>query len=452
MGNTRMRSLIVGVLAPAYALFAGAAQAAHEHPSAGVDAAGKDQPGAASDAAPSAPSGPTDARDLWTRSTLTGDWGGTRSDLAAKGFTLNLSLTQVLMGVVSGGRDTGLEYLGRGEMNLTLDTTKMGLWPGGIFSVTGEGHFGEPVSTPYAGSLVPVDVNEFFPEADDSFVFPGFTYTQFLAPNFAVFGGKIPTITATSGDMNEFAHGKGDHQFLNTNFSLNPVIALTVPYSCWGAGALVLPTEDLALSAVAIDAHGQADSAQFDSMFSNGVTFIVEGRLTTHFWERTGHQLLGVTYATSSYTDLDQSVANLIIPGLPTSRADSSWSLYYNCDQYFYQPDPRIDRGIGIFARAGLSDGDPNPIQWVASGGVGGKGMISGRPDDAFGIGYFHSGIADTQTTSSLGFGDTQGVEAFYEFALTPWLHVTPDVQWVQPSQDRVDDSWVVGVRVFTSF
>lgn len=452
MAHSRLQHHIIGLLAASYALIAAAAYAADEPPSTTANDKAKDPPQAASGAAPSPPAGPTYSGDLWTRSTLTGDWGGARNDLAAKGLTFNLSFTQVVMGVVSGGRDTGFEYLGRGELGVNLDTTKMELWPGGLFSVIGEGHVGNPVSAPHVGSLVPVDVNEFFPEADNSFIIPGFTYTQFFSPTFAVFGGKIPTITATSGDMNEFAHGKGDHQFLNTNLSLNPIIALTVPYSCWGAGALAMPTQDLVLSAVVIDAHGQADSAQFDSMFSNGVTFILEARLTTHFWNKTGHQLLGFTYATSSYTDLDQSVANLIIPGLPTSQADNSWSIYYNFDQYLYQPDPSASRGIGIFARAGLSDGEANPIRWVASGGVGGKGMFSGRPDDAFGIGYFHSGIADTQITSSLGFGDTEGIEAFYEFALTPWLHVTPDVQWIQPSQDRVDDSWVVGLRVFTSF
>jgi porin len=78
--------------------------------------------------------------------------------------------------------------------------------------------------------------------------------------------------------------------------------------------------------------------------------------------------------------------------------------------------------------------------------------MISGRPNDAFGIGYYYMGIADTKITSPLGFGDSQGVEAFYDVALTPWLHLTPDVQWVRPSQERVNDSWIVGIRLFMAF
>jgi len=38
--------------------------------------------------------------DIWHRSTLTGDWGGVRNDLAAKGITFDMSLTQVGQGVV----------------------------------------------------------------------------------------------------------------------------------------------------------------------------------------------------------------------------------------------------------------------------------------------------------------------------------------------------------------
>ena len=144
---------------------------------------------------------------FFSRSTLTGDWGGSRQELAKKGITLDMYLTDVEIGVVSGGRDTGWENLGRGEVDLNLDTTKMGLWPGGVISAVAEGHFGNPVSTPHAGVIVPVDINEVFPESDNSFVLSQFTYTQFLSEKFALFVGKMTTITQNSGDMNEFALG-----------------------------------------------------------------------------------------------------------------------------------------------------------------------------------------------------------------------------------------------------
>jgi len=43
------------------------------------------------------------------------------------------------------------------------------------------------------------------------------------------FSPPIPAI------MNEFAHGKGDTQFMNAAFNINPVTLLTSPYSALGA-------------------------------------------------------------------------------------------------------------------------------------------------------------------------------------------------------------------------
>src|SRR3990172_7826606 len=64
--------------------------------------------------------------DIWHRSTLTGDWFGVRNDLAAKGITFDMSLTQVGQGVVDGGKDEGWKYGGRGDLTINVDTQKLG--------------------------------------------------------------------------------------------------------------------------------------------------------------------------------------------------------------------------------------------------------------------------------------------------------------------------------------
>jgi len=52
--------------------------------------------------------------------------------------------------------------------------------------------------------------------------------------------GKFATITANSGDMNEFAHGKGATNFMNMALNVNPIVAFTVPYSTLGTGLVVI--------------------------------------------------------------------------------------------------------------------------------------------------------------------------------------------------------------------
>ena len=44
--------------------------------------------------------------DLWEQPALTGDWGGSRSELARKGISFELDLEQTVQGSAHGGKDT----------------------------------------------------------------------------------------------------------------------------------------------------------------------------------------------------------------------------------------------------------------------------------------------------------------------------------------------------------
>jgi hypothetical protein len=47
---------------------------------------------------------------------------------------------------------------------------------------------------------------------------------------------------------------------------------------------------------------------------------------------------------------------------------------------------------------------------------------------------------------------DEQGVEAFYNFFLTPWVQVTSDVQWIDSFNPDVSDDVLGILRVRTVF
>ena len=388
------------------------------------------------------------AGDLWSRSTMTGNWGGFRDTMAAKGITLDSDFTQIAQSVVSGGLDIGWKYQGRGQITLNVDTGKAGLWPGGFLTVRAEGNYGEDVNLD-AGSLIPVNLSATFPTAGRSqFVLPHWYFTQFFSQYFGVFLGKLDT---TTGDANTFAHGKGDTQFFNMAFNFNPVGALIFPYATLGAGLVVLPSKDpkqLIATIMVSNPTGRADDAGFDTLFASGAVISGSARLTTHFFDLTGHQSVGFGYSTMKYLDLDQRVANLIIPRLPTSQHDGSWGFFYNFDQYLYQPEKGVDRGFGLFGRFGASDGVANPLHYFYSIGVGGKGLIPIRPRDEFGIGYYYGDVTNARIPSTLGFRDTQGFEAYYNLHITPWAQLTPDIQVIRPSQQRVDTAVVMGFRL----
>src|SRR5262249_45360984 len=88
--------------------------------------------------------------DGWSRSYLTGDWGGLRTRLAHNGVQLELSLTQIFQDVSSGGTNRTGRYSGSADIILKLDSQKLGLWPGGFLFVEAQAPYGNTV-IPYAG-------------------------------------------------------------------------------------------------------------------------------------------------------------------------------------------------------------------------------------------------------------------------------------------------------------
>ncbi|MHB8108700.1 MAG: carbohydrate porin [Syntrophorhabdaceae bacterium] len=368
--------------------------------------------------------------DISTRSTLTGDWGGARNYLAKKGIDFNLSLTQIYQAVDGGKNEVG-EYGGRGDLKVTVDTGKLGLWSGGFLRIEIEGNYNESVNSE-TGALMPVNTNQLFPEpVNDNLNMPALYFTQFLSPYFNVIFGKVVTLTRASGDVNDFAHGKGDAQFMNLALNFNPVIVQTIPYSTLGAGFVILPTKDARedmIKFLVLQTNGEAGTSGFDELRANNLTFSGEGRVKTNLLGLTGHHFLGVMYSNREFIAIDQN-ARIMMQNRRLETTRGSWAMYYNFDQFVYEPEKASGRGIGIFGRFGLSDGDPNPVHYFYSIGIGGKGMIPGRPKDDFGIGYYYIDISNPALRDEYGF------EAYYNVALAPWMKLTPDVQFIRGAQ-----------------
>lgn len=390
--------------------------------------------------------------NLWDRSTLTGDWGGARNDLVNQGVTFDLSLTQVWQKVVQGGLSSSSEYSGRYNATMNIDFQKAGLWPGAFLMVEAEGKYTESSANRNTGALMPVNTSALFPEPGEGGeqpTLPAVVFTQFFSESFGICGGKLDTIM--NGDKNEFAHGKGDTQFMNMAFNFNPVMALIVPQYTWGGGVILLPTQDpkqWVATASAIKTLGEASNSGIEDIPEGPTTVALETRITTDFFGMTGHQLVGYAHSDKSFTSLDQNLRGILIEGLPVSKDSGSWAAYYNVDQYFYEPDKGSGRGAGLFGRFGSSDGEANPVHYFASIGVGGKGICPERPLDRFGVGYYYMWIADQQVPRTLGFGDTEGFEAFYNIAMTRWMYLTPDIQVIDPSQKNVDSAVILGARL----
>jgi porin len=152
---------------------------------------------------------------------------------------------------------------------------------------------------------------------------------------------------------------------------------------------------------------------------------------------------------------------------VPANREGSSWAVSYSFDQYFWQPDGNPKHGIGLFFGFGASDGNPNPIQYSFITGIGRKGVVPGRSDDTFGLGFARTQFSSAfvpflRQQLNLGLQREDAVEIYYNAAVTQWLNVTSDLQIIGPGIKKalnaagqlanVDTAVVAGARLRVRF
>jgi porin len=395
------------------------------------------------------PSTPSFCQSLMTRPQLGGDWFGSRTHLAESGFNFSVSTTQYFQGVVSGGLTNTSRYGGRNDMLMNVDGEKAGLWKGLFITMHGESRYGESVIED-TGSMLPANLALALPQPKGTVTaLTGVKFSQFLSEDMLVFAGKINTFD----DFHQPLTGAGGtNGFMNTALMINPVVVRTVPYSTFGVGFAMLQNHEPVLSMAVFDTNDHPTTAGFDTFLDDGVSLVSSLNLPTDWMGLPGHQGLLGTYSTGTYTNLSPSVyfqpgEGIIVDSPPK---EGSWSLGYSFDQSFYVAPEDPKKRWGVFGMLGIADDNPSPVRWFGSAGLAGTSPISGRSEDTFGAGYYYTGVSGAITDLApvlLPLGDEHGVEVYYNVAVTPWFHVTPDLQFVDPFRDAVEESVLLGVR-----
>lgn len=399
---------------------------------------------------------------LWDRPVLLGNLGGLRDDLAARGIGFNVNSTQFYQGVTTGGVRRQFEYAGRADYLLNVDGEKAGLGKGFFAFLHGETRYGDTINFD-TGAIMPANSGMLFPVSNGTATaLTGVKLMQALSPDFVVFGGKINTLDELK---QPFAGGRGVDAFMNLSLILPVAAARTIPYSTLGGGFAVLRNMQPILSGMILDTNNTPTTSGFEKAFNNGATLLARLETPVSLYNRPGHQAVWGTYSTGTYNDLaptayfDPNVGPVIAFG----QVQSSWSVFYSADQALYVDAGNPARSWGLFTNVGLADNGPSPIRWSANIGVGGSSPLASRPLDTFGIGYSYVGYSDPVKDLApvlLPVRDDQVVELFYNYAVTPWFRVTPDVQVLVPARERtvppgaqdINTAVVAGVRAKLSF
>ncbi|MCA8999049.1 MAG: carbohydrate porin [Planctomycetaceae bacterium] len=394
---------------------------------------------------------------LWDRDRLLGDLFGARSSLEEQGIAFDLIGTTFYQGVASGGREQAGELGGKMDYLLKIDGQKAGLQEGLFIDLHGESRLGQSVNN-IDGLLMPANVAMAFPERDrDITALSGFKITQALSENFAVYAGKINTLDeyplTFSPQLGLNRPGIGG--FMNTSLVFNPILGRTVPYSALGIGGAVL-RDGLPFFAVTVFDPRERSTIGLQDPYAEGVTIVPDLTLRVEPLGLPGTYNFGGSYSTADHRSVDRS-DYLFIPdiGIVGNEQSDSWSLYANFFQALWVDCCNKDRQWGIFGQFGISDGNPNPIRYVANGGVAGHSLIRGREIDTFGIGFFYVGLSESfkgLAAPILPQRDEYGLELFYNYAITPWCRLTGDLQIAQPSTKALDTAIIPGMRLSVLF
>jgi porin len=282
-----------------------------------------------------------------------------------------------------------------------------------------------------------------------------FLYVQPITEDLVIEFGKSRVVPEHDDDI--FAGGEGVEQFSNLAFVDNPALLLAVPFSTFTATVL-MPQRSGMLSVFAIDPQDRTTQAfsRLGDLFSQGIILGVEANKHTNFFCMPGQYRIGGFWKHTDQPDLRFAVHP---PGYPDRLAPlavntirDAYTLYWNFDQYLKVLTDEPRRGWGLFGRASIRDSNPTPISYFLSTGIGGFSPWQCDRGDRFGVGlYYLKASSEFGPLARLVLGprDGAGVEAFYNFQVTPWLNLTTDIQYIRPGLGRLArNAWIYGLRI----
>jgi porin len=428
-------------------------------------------------------------------SNLLGDMWGLRPLLNQYGMTFNLSETSEVLGNVTGGTRQGADYDGLTQVSLQLDTQRAFGWHGGTFNVSALQIHGRDLSTDTLQSLQTASGIE----ADRSTRLWELWYQQkFLDED------RLDLKVGQQSLDQEFMVSQNASVFVNTMFGwpMLPSADLpgggpAYPLSALGVRLRAKPTDSLTFLAGVFNGS-PVSSTTGDPQLRNpsGTSFPLHGgplaiaevqyaypSLGTLVTADQGEPLarlykLGFWYDSERFDDLRYdtaglSLANPASSGAPLSHS-GNFAIYAVADQMIWRSFDDPDRNVNVFVRAmGTPLADRNLITFSMNAGLTMHEPFLHRDDDTFGIGMGYAKVSgrasglDQDTAVATGAyypmrGGETFVEVTYQYAVTPWLQLQPDLQYVfmpgggvldanAPTR-RISNETVLGLRTTIVF
>ena len=372
---------------------------------------------------------------------LTGDWAGVRTRLADRGFAPYATYSIEGFGAAGKGIDDGADWTSVLEFGLDVDAEKLIGLPGGSLHASALWIEGTDPSE-RVGNLNAIS-NLSAPAAARLYQL---WYKQVLGPATA----KIGQVLASD----DFMVSAAAALYLNAGFGTYPTFtaninAPTYPLGAPGAVVAWQAAEFLQLQAgvyVADAGPNDAGNTGFGWSTDHGWVVFSEVAYRAKPGGLAGVYKLGGYYDTARFTDLSSG-----------DRDRGNWSLYIMGDQAIHAGAEGAP-AVTVFVGAGLSpQEDRNTVHFYAQGGVNVTGLLPPRPKDVLGLAATYTGFSDdflranraarTPVTSQEAI-----IELTYQAAITPFLILQPDLQYVVDANQSRHNAVVLGIRMVATF
>lgn len=374
---------------------------------------------------------------------LLGDLAAAQEQQRPPALTLEVDYTGEVFGNAHGGLRTGARYLDSLDVTALLDGAVFGA-EGLTLSVYGLWNNGEALSVDLVGDAQVVSNIESVRAVR--------LLEAWAEQRFSLGSVRAGLYDASS----EFDVIEAGALFVGSSHGTGPELSLSGkhgpsmwPFTSLGVRA-ELATAGFALRFAALDGvPGDPDRPRRTTIrFDEGDGALLLGQLERQF-ESNARAALGAWHYTASFDRVRERLT-----GIPGRGHRGSSGVYAFVEGPLWSEPGASSEGLSGFFRAGYADEDVNPFSHYLGAGLVYTGALPGRPEDRLGLAIAVARFGQSWRGAQRSLGarwarSEINVELTYRFALTSWLALQPNAQYVvNPSGDpALRDALAIGLR-----
>ncbi|MBI4936884.1 MAG: carbohydrate porin [Nitrosomonadales bacterium] len=392
----------------------------------------------------------------WGSETLTGDWGGTRSNLYSKGISLEFNHKSDVLTNTSGGIKRGTAWMGYTDARIRMDMEKLLDWDATTAFIQYHSELGSKFNQDYIDSFV--SVNNIEVGTNTAQFLHAWLQKNFFDDSLSVLAGLYAVdsefyVTDTSGVFTQTPYGMAN-DLGQASPPIYPVgaLAMRVKYTSSSQNFYLQGALTDGVPGDPNNPHG----THIKLGNGDGTLSIIEFGYTPQTNEQSSESAnqdareesesfnkTAIGFWNYSARADDQDPANVGV-------RRQNRGAYFLAERTLLAERDHPSQGLSGFVRFGVANKDIHQADWTGSLGLHYLGLFAGYDDDIAAIGITVSHASEPYQRINASLGSETSVEATYRAQVKPWLALQPTLQYVRhPNMNpATKDAWVVGVRL----